>query len=62
MGTGTKVMECTCKNNFQDAIHGAGRRVFNKTAKNDPAEWRCTVCSTTKTTGNAGVKKGEKNK
>jgi hypothetical protein len=40
------ILSCTCKNEQQDNIHGSGRRVHNKTAKDDV--YRCTVCSSTR--------------
>lgn len=49
----SKKMDCTCQNKFQDEVNGYGRRVFNKTAKD---EWRCTVCGSTKSSGAATPK------
>lgn len=43
----TKIMQCTCKREGQDQIHGKGNRVFNRTMKGKlPTKpvWRCTVC------------------
>jgi len=34
------IKECTCKNDYQDAMYGKGYRVFNPAAANN----RCTVC------------------
>ena len=36
------ILNCTCKNAGQDALHGAGRRVMNETAKENT--FRCTSC------------------
>jgi hypothetical protein len=49
----TKVMTCNCVNVQQDNIHGAGKRVFNRTAKKigERFAYRCTVCSTDRTPG-----------
>ena len=44
-GRKTKVMACSCSNASQDGIYGAGRRLYNRTAKG----FRCTVCGTEKT-------------
>ena len=45
-----KILKCTCKNSYQDAKHGHGRRVHNKTKKGaDGANiYRCTVCGSEK--------------
>ncbi len=42
---------CTCNNPGQDALHGKGVRIFNRTAKKrgDTFEHRCTVCGATRT-------------
>jgi hypothetical protein len=37
------ILTCNCNNEHQDKLHGVGRRVFNKTAKQGGV-WRCTVC------------------
>lgn len=47
----TKVMNCNCVNVQQDALHGEGRRVFNRTAKGDGKTYRCTSCSTDRVHG-----------
>jgi hypothetical protein len=56
----TKIFPCTCVNLHQDAIHGQGRRVFNKTAKENPIQYSCTVCSAIKSKDEPLVKKGKK--
>ena len=38
----SQILNCTCKHEYQDAKHGKGKRVHNKTAKD---EYRCTVCN-----------------
>ena len=40
----TKIMQCTCKHEFQDEKYGKNRRVFNKTEKTPGEVWRCTIC------------------
>ena len=35
------IVKCDCKHEGQDALHGKGNRVGNKTTKN---QTRCTVC------------------
>jgi hypothetical protein len=44
-----KILPCTCKHDYQDAKHGAGKRVKNKmkTPKGTPEQHRCTVCGST---------------
>lgn len=54
------ILTCTCQSPQQDALHGAGRRVHNKTAKKDPPEYRCTVCCTTR--GKSGAAPVDKKK
>lgn len=41
----TAIKSCECKHVYQDAKHGKGQRVHNKTAKKDGDVWRCTVCA-----------------
>lgn len=43
----TKIINCNCVNPQQDKIHGSGKRVANKTAKD---YWRCTSCGKENTT------------
>jgi len=40
------ISKCTCEHKGQDNLHGAGNRVFNKTAKGNATATvvRCTVC------------------
>ena len=40
----TKIIQCSCKHDFQDAQYGQGRRVANSTASK-PVTYRCTVCA-----------------
>lgn len=40
----TKVVNCTCKNDFQDKRYGKGKRVANYSRKHNI--YKCTVCST----------------
>lgn len=50
---------CSCKHEFQDREHGIGRRVHNMLKKAPPGvpqEYRCTVCGTTRTRGEAKKK------
>lgn len=51
-----EIRSCKCINEGQDALHGTGNRVFNKTAKDD---LRCTVCGAT-TSGGGSAAKGKK--
>ena len=36
------VMKHDCESEFQDALYGKGKRVFNGMKK--PFHWKCTVC------------------
>lgn len=60
MKNGTTKVHCACKHAQQDAMHGAGMRVANATAKQDEKagtiEVRCTVCGTTHRVGYGAVK------
>jgi len=40
----TKVLKCTCVQDFQDETYGKNMRVHNATAKEDV--FRCAVCNT----------------
>jgi len=41
----TKVIECTCKHEFQDRAYGKGMRIHNFAPKaGGQGMWRCTVC------------------
>lgn len=53
----TKILDCNCPNEQQDKIHGKNRRVHNKTAKENPVIFRCTVCNNEKQLGGPVVKK-----
>lgn len=44
----TKVMNCVCKNEYQDKAY-QGKRLHNKTMKLN--EYRCTVCKKINKTG-----------
>ena len=39
------VAYCLCQHPFQDARYGKGKRLFNKTRKQDGSIGRCTVCN-----------------
>ena len=39
--SGTTIIKCNCKHEYQDSKYGPGRRVANYTAKGHA---RCTVC------------------
>ena len=41
----TKILYCTCENEFQDVTYGKKRRVFNKTEKTPGEVYRCSVCT-----------------
>lgn len=41
----TKIIKCNCENEYQDKKYGKGKRVGNKTAKEKPDYYRCTVCA-----------------
>ena len=52
----TKVMQCSCKSDFQDNLYGKGMRLFNlRDEKKHPGEATCTVCGTKKS-NNSGKK------
>lgn len=53
------ILPCTCRNEYQDRLYGAGRRVHNetKTPPAMPRQYRCTVCENTR-----GAKPAEKKK
>jgi len=36
--------KCGDNHHTQDKLHGQGNRVHNKTSKETPATYRCTVC------------------
>ena len=40
----TKIMQCSCQSEFQDATYGKGMRVFNEIGKDGKGGYRCTVC------------------
>jgi len=39
----TKIIKCSCKNEYQDKQYGLSMRVHNSTSKE--GECRCTVCA-----------------
>jgi len=43
----TKIMHCTCKNEYQDRMYGPGNRVMNATLGKTGKGYRCTVCRST---------------
>ena len=47
------IIECSCKNEFQDREHGRRMRVRNAKKKRTGARqsWRCTVCGKVKEMG-----------
>lgn len=44
--SGTMVLSCTCKHDFQDKQYGKGNRLHNVSGNGGKAA--CTVCSTPK--------------
>ena len=43
------ILDCTCKHEGQDRLHGAHKRVHNPTSKDGRVNgWRCTVCAAEK--------------
>lgn len=40
----TKIIKCTCKNEYQDEKYGKGMRVHNSTFDVQKNGYRCTVC------------------
>jgi hypothetical protein len=44
------ILQCSCKNSYQDKTHGTDNRVHNPKAKKQGAEqvWKCSVCSAEK--------------
>lgn len=40
----SKVMQCSCKHDFQDQQYGKGMRLFNEIGKGGNDGYRCTVC------------------
>lgn len=48
----TKILPCTCKQDYQDEAYGRGKRVHNATAvklSNGEFKYRCTGCGTERT-------------
>ncbi len=45
---GTAILDCTCKNEFQDKMYGKGKRVHNVLAKKSTFDYRCTACENCK--------------
>lgn len=46
-----EVLQCNCKHEGQDKLHGYSNRVFNEEVKGRSQEYKsmkCTVCGTTK--------------
>lgn len=37
------ILNCNCKNEYQDKQHGKGKRIFNEMKKTDNL-YKCTVC------------------
>jgi hypothetical protein len=45
----TKVLPCDCHHPFQEKRYGQHHRLHNMChPKNDPPDWRCTVCGKVK--------------
>lgn len=40
-----KKIKCTCEHEYQDKKYGKGIRMANKTTKENPDYYRCTVCA-----------------
>lgn len=41
----TNILQCNCKNEFQDKTYGKGMRLMNSIGPDDkPTGYRCTVC------------------
>ena len=45
--TGTVIMACRCPSQYQDAVYGAGNRVYNGMT----GGYRCSVCGNVKKEG-----------
>lgn len=46
------ILKCTCFHEYQDRIHGAGKRVHNPTVgSGGQTMWRCTVCKSERSEG-----------
>lgn len=43
---GTRIVRCTCDNQYQDSVYGKNMRVANSCASNNASvkNFRCTVC------------------
>ncbi len=39
----TRILPCTCENEFQNKTYGYGYRVYNQ--RKSIVKWRCTVCA-----------------
>ncbi len=44
MAKETKVLPCSCKNEYQDKTYGEGKRLHNPGAGKDSIAFKCTVC------------------
>jgi hypothetical protein len=43
--SGSKIIRCSCVNQWQDQRYGAGMRVHTRTQKGKTIPvWRCTIC------------------
>jgi len=44
------IKKCTCKNEYQDKVHGKNKRVMNtlSSGKSGIKKFRCTVCQAEK--------------
>jgi hypothetical protein len=53
------ILNCFCKNEFQDKLYGSGKRVFNRCGggHGGSTEYRCATCKDTQRPGGM-VEKG----
>lgn len=58
---GTKILRCTCANDFQDKTYGKGKRVHNR-MQDEPSgrpQYRCTACKKVQSTNKERKAKDE---
>ncbi len=55
----TKIIECTCKNDWSDQKYGTNKRVANKKA-GEKKEFRCATCMREHSFGNDDTSKKPK--
>jgi len=46
MSEPTKIIPCTCENEYQDEVYGHGKRVANRGGTSSHWHYICTVCGT----------------